>query len=551
MAAHDRSVTPPYGTGRLRRTWQFLRERLLTRKRLRLGRTLFVHRWHAAQTIGEWVGNDEVGQRFEHLNHVQSLSEYLWRYGAFAEAVDGSGRVPVSGCPGLKEIIAPIAASGRKHFENAVAYALLFAGDQRLGRNAGLPASPAEVVLYADRHPDVSKFAGQLLLLHRAMLDYYSQMGYLTKEECEAYRTGPMPLLSPLRGTLLRRAPRTDRTAGPAHTADDPLQSQNDLTAALRDTFTRNIRNALACRAQRELVRTLDAELLAAALRPEQPRFPFEQPPALTAPAVLDSEGPAGRRRVVVPDRALVAMLASIDEPPMPWLVQKLAAFRTAVSAMITVMPVFIVKNFFRDTLAGFVAGRYWQPPFTGTLSGSLHALRDLRTGRSALMRDYLLQGGFLLESHRVRDRFQHDPDGGWSGAGGGRGPPQMVACRPPPNQASLDRRSGYPSEPVSTGARGRRNEVFRRQSRQNGLRRLREHRRFPELENVCPHRPVLERRDSGARPALPDLPAALEPEPGWTKAEPGADAACSQDDARRMGTGGHRDGRMGLQLLR
>ena len=31
---------------------------------------------------------------------------------------------------------------------------------------------------------------------------------------------------------------------------------------------------------------------------------------------------------------------------------------------MIAAMPVFIVKNFFRDTLAGFVAGRYPQVPF-------------------------------------------------------------------------------------------------------------------------------------------------------------------------------------------
>ena len=56
---------------------------MLTRRRLRTFRTLFVHRWHAAQTVGEWFGNDEVGFRFEHINHTRSLVEYVWRYGPF------------------------------------------------------------------------------------------------------------------------------------------------------------------------------------------------------------------------------------------------------------------------------------------------------------------------------------------------------------------------------------------------------------------------------------------------------------------------------------
>ena len=95
-------------------------------------------------------------------------------------------------------------------------------------------------------------------------------------------------------------------------------------------------------------------------------------------------------------------MLASIHEPPMPRVVQWLATFKTAVSAMITAMPVFIVKNYFRDTLAGFVAGRYPQIPFAGTLAGGVHAIRDLVNRSSAEMREYLLQGGFysgLVES--------------------------------------------------------------------------------------------------------------------------------------------------------
>ncbi|MCY4428838.1 MAG: hypothetical protein OXC11_00380 [Rhodospirillales bacterium] len=390
------------GAGRTSRP-PFLNKGPFRPGRLRLGRTLFVHRWHAAQTLGEWVGNDEVGHRFEHVNHVQSLSEYVWRYGAFAEAPDASGRVPVPGCASLREIIAPVAARGRKHFENAVAYAVLFAGEEQLGRQIGLTTSRDDVARYAAHHPDIPKFTEQLLQLHRAMLDYYGQMRYLTDEECQRYRTGPVPLLSVFHRTRLRPVPGLDGSAAPGETGDAPAQIPEDLTVALRGTFTRNIRNALACRAQVELLRTLRRNSFRSLLKPEQGFSFFERPDPQAQQVVLDDEVLPGKpARIVIEDRALAAMLKSIDEPPMPWLVQKLTAFRMAVSAMITMMPVFIVKNFFRDTFAGFVAGRYWQPPVMGTLSGSLHALRDLRAGRSAPMRDYLLQGGFfsgLVES--------------------------------------------------------------------------------------------------------------------------------------------------------
>ena len=62
-------------------------------RRLRIARTLFVHRWHAPQTVGEWFGNESIGERFEHINHVRSLAQYVWRCGAFCEDTDATGRV--------------------------------------------------------------------------------------------------------------------------------------------------------------------------------------------------------------------------------------------------------------------------------------------------------------------------------------------------------------------------------------------------------------------------------------------------------------------------
>ena len=170
-----------------------------------------------------------------------------------------------------------------------------------------------------------------------------------------------------------------------------------DLSAALLGTFARNLHHALACRARSELFETL-------ARHPRRGlRIATEAGGRAPGTSVTTSVLVQGRRRrFVVHDRALASMLQSLDEGPMPRLVQWLSAFKTAVSAMITAMPVFIVKNFFRDTLAGFVAGRHPQLPFLGTLAGGVHAFRDLVTGRSEAMHGYLLQGGFysgLVES--------------------------------------------------------------------------------------------------------------------------------------------------------
>lgn len=175
----------------------------------------------------------------------------------------------------------------------------------------------------------------------------------------------------------------------------------NDLTPAgslpALDHFSRNICNALACRARAELFETLAHHPQGSEIAVEADCTP-QRGSHTTATALVNGR----RHRFAVHDPAMAAMLDSIVEKPMPALIRWLAALRVAVSTMITAMPVFIVKNFFRDTLDGFVAGRYAQLPILGTLLGGLDAGHDLVTGRSRRMGDYLLQGGFysgLVES--------------------------------------------------------------------------------------------------------------------------------------------------------
>lgn len=370
---------------------------MLTRDQLRTARTKFIHRWHAAQTIGERFDNDAIGERFEHINHARSLAEYIWRYGIFEESADGTGRVARQDIPySLREIAAPIAARGHAHLRTAARYTWVVEGQGGDGPHplgvrsakAAEPSSHQELRQYSEEHPDIEVFANRIVALHRGMLRYYVQMRFLTPAEADYCRTHPMPLFAPLGGTEERGS---DPQA--AQHAEERLE---DPIAALRGAFARNVYNALVARARAELLETVarHPEGRSVATETTRPSRRGE----FTTTAIIQGR----RRRFAIHDDALAAMLQSLYEEPMPAVIRWLAAFKTAVSAMITTMPMFIVKNFFRDTLSGFVAGRYWQVPFLSTLTGSVHAIHDLATGRSEAMREYLLQGGFysaLVES--------------------------------------------------------------------------------------------------------------------------------------------------------
>ena len=348
---------------------------MLSREQLRTARTKFIHRWHAAQTIGERFGNDTVSERFEHINHAKSLAEYIWRYGLFVESGDGTGRdTPHGGVTySLRDVIEPVAAKGREHLRNAVRYAQFAERPQH-----------QELQQFAEQHPDIKVFADRIVALNRGMLRYYVQMRLFTSAEAEYWKTHSIPLISPLRGE-----PDAERGL-----VEETGKLPEDLIPALRSAFERNIYNALVARAKAELFETAVRHSQGSSIARKATRGERRY----TTCAIVQGR----RTRFTIHDEALSVMLQSLYEDPMPSIIRWLAAFKTAVSAMITTMPMFIVKNFFRDTLSGFVAGRYWQVPFFSTLTGSAHAVQDLATGRSEVMREYLLQGGFfsaLVES--------------------------------------------------------------------------------------------------------------------------------------------------------
>lgn len=350
------------------------------REKLRLWRTLFIHRWHAPQTIGELHGRPSVGMRFEHINHRESLTEYLWRYGAFRENDDGTGRQDILDSPsrenGLQAIIKELETNAPGLLSDAIEYAIFKYGKPNYtGNKDQLSQHLSGLKELASQHPAIAVFAKRLRLLQLRMLPFYIQMRYLTRHEAKNYNHERIPLLTPLLPT--------DNPGAEIQFGQDPVTVIGDPVSTLREAFSQNIYNALCWRARAELFEVMDSA-------PEKD--------GIWSTAMIKGE----RKRFFVSDKALIQTLNSLNEAGFPWLIRVMATFKTAVSTMITAMPVFIVKNFFRDTLAGFVAGRYWQPPFTSTFKGAYLASRDVVTGHDDVMRDCLLQGGFysgLVES--------------------------------------------------------------------------------------------------------------------------------------------------------
>ena len=391
------------------------------REKLRLWRTLFIHRWHAPQTIGELHGRPSVGMRFEHINHRESLTEYIWRYGAFRENKKGTGREDVSDTPsranGLQAIIKELDTNAPGLLTEAIEYAIFEYGNpERAVDDDHINRRLSELNELASQHPAIVVFAAKLHQLHCKMLYFYEQLRYITTDETVNYAEGKIPILTPLRPT--------DKAGDELRVGKDPVSITGDPVSALREAFSQNIYNALCWRARAELFDALNPvtddengvdRLIKDSQGYQEASKMVEAAAkgnARWSSAIVDDK----ERRFFISDEALIATLNSLDEAAFPWLIRAMATFKTAVSTMITAMPMFIVKNFLRDTLAGFVAGRYWQTPFTSTFSGAVIAGRDLVTGHDEVMRDYLLQGGFysgLVESEVRVDSRVHGLTGG------------------------------------------------------------------------------------------------------------------------------------------
>ena len=152
------------------------------RKKLRLWRTMFIHRWHAPQTIGEQHGRPSVGMRFEHINHRESLTQYLWRYGAFAENKEGTGRVAVRAKPplkkGLQATIKELERQAPGLLSKAVEYTIFKFGAPDLAANENvIQQHLTKVWMNWPRNilPS-SSLPINYCQLHRNMLPFYLQM---------------------------------------------------------------------------------------------------------------------------------------------------------------------------------------------------------------------------------------------------------------------------------------------------------------------------------------------------------------------------------------
>lgn len=349
------------------------------RPRLRLYRTLFVNRWHAAVTIGEKLNNTSIGERFEHINHAASLSEYLWRFGAFNENPNGTGRINLSVQPspanGLHHVFKQLGPYDPKVARAAVHYAIW-----KFGRYGIEPSAMEDLVkselgaLTPEIQKKVVDVANGIRKLQESMLPFYLDMQYVPLIYLDLGKRDNSinwPITIPIFCTDLNKN-------GNVSTGQENVPVQGDPIQAVHNAFSRNIYNALCWRARHELAKS-------GALVPWRSGMEFQ--------TVGVSNGIL--KRFSTDDPALRSMLLSLSEPPFPLIVQLCCSVKRAVSTMITALPMFIVRNFLRDTLAAFVLGRHPQAPVLSTIHGARKALEDLRSGDNEALREYLLQGGF------------------------------------------------------------------------------------------------------------------------------------------------------------
>ena len=335
------------------------------RPRLRLFRTLFVNRWHAAVTVGEVQNNPNIGERAEHINHAASLSEYLWRFGAFKENLQGTGRIDVNDIPslenGLKHAFDQLKPYDEKLVRTAVHYAIW-----KHGRSQEEPEEMENLInkevneFPFDVQNKIKSFAEELKRLQNSMIEFYLDMFYHPYSSTDQLA---IPRNYPVTSAIYS----TDISSTESiSTGIDVFPVQGDPILAVQNAFSRNIYNALCWRARHELAKS-------GALVPWKPGAEFR------TGAIVN-----GRFGIyTTDDEALQSMLTSLSEPAFPLVVQLCCSIKRAVSTMITALPMFIVRNFFRDTLAAFVLGRHAQTPVVGTVKGATTAVEDLRSGNS------------------------------------------------------------------------------------------------------------------------------------------------------------------------
>ena len=341
------------------------------RPRLRLYRTLFVNRWHAAVTIGEQLNNPAIGERAEHINHAASLSEYLWRFGAFRENPHGTGRIDVNDQPspanGLHHVFKQLGPYEPKVARAAVHYAIWKYGRYRIEPEAMEELVKSELgALTPDIQEKVVQVAEGIRKLQKSMLPFYLDMQYVPLSGSDNW-----PITAPIFGTDLNQN-------GRIRVGQDNVPIQGDPILAVHRAFGKNIYNALCWRARHELAKS-------------NAFVPWRSGMEFRTIGFVDEN----YESFSTDDPALRSMLSSLSELPFPLIVQLCCSVKRAVSTMITALPMFIIRNFFRDTLAAFVLGRHPQAPVLSTMQGARKAINDLRSGRNEALRDYLLQGGF------------------------------------------------------------------------------------------------------------------------------------------------------------
>ena len=359
--------------------------------------TRYVDRFHPAAMVSDFVGDPEILEAFRLINGVPGIAEAVIRwYGpiratqaGFSKNDDYSGPTPI-------EIVAPLRAVDPNEQRMAVRYLDLMRGDSSsletpssLSRPS--PDRDAEGILeWGNSTPWVRKFAEEWRSFCLAMLPFYEDMHYISREERDSLtKDHGLPLTRPLRN----RAGDLDRS--PAGDTED-----QDVGGALLGSLTRDI----YCAIRAQALFTLCSRAIAEEGIIEENVSADRREVGRRSNLIRLHDPDQNRVRTFqVKDDLVRLMIDSLNRAPPSRLLAFMIGVKNLMSALITADPTFVLRNSTRDTLSAFVLGRAWMVPVVDTLRGT-----GAFAVSSQVSRQWFLQGG---ASSTLLENAADDPE--------------------------------------------------------------------------------------------------------------------------------------------
>ena len=348
--------------------------------------------------IADFLDKPEILEAFRLINGAPGIAEAIIRwYGPIRATSDGFAKDDSYIGPTPLEIVQPLLSVSPEEQRMALRFLLI---EQEGGPPIGAYASIGlfydfeQVLSWGRRNSWASKFAQEWKAFRQAMLPFYQDMHYITRQEAATLgRHRQLSLTHPL-------------ITAPGSLRDSPsdVALDRDVGAALFGSLARDIYGAIRSNALFTLWRCALSAGSAGDQIVQQVDGRTSQSESDKLYELVRFEDEQGQTRAYrATDDLVRLMIGSLYRKPPSPLLGFMIGVKNAMAALITADPTFVLRNSTRDTLSGFDLGRAWMVPVVDTLRGA--ASFSLRSESS---RQWFLQGG---ASSTLMETAADDPE--------------------------------------------------------------------------------------------------------------------------------------------